>query len=127
MDNEAKALAVGDKVYVTRWGVRGEVVAPRPGEPLEAGSYCVAARGCFTRDELEFDATEAEIEKRQLRIIQKTAVVRGIHQTVQNVIASKVTPDIQLIIKYAEALDDLRSELGEEPLFGDAGSAASAD
>ena len=51
--------------------------------------------------------------------------MRGIHQTVQNVIASKVTPDIQLIIKYAEALDDLRNELGEAPLFGDAELSAS--
>ena len=49
MDSESKPLAVGDKVYVTKWAVRGEVVAPRPGESVEAGSYCVVARGCFTR------------------------------------------------------------------------------
>jgi hypothetical protein len=119
MANEAKLLNVGDKVYVKAWGVRGEVVKPAADDSVKAGEYCVAARASFSPDELEFDATEAEIERRQQRIIQKTAVVRGIHQTVQNIIASKTTPDVALIVKYAEALDDLRSELGEATLFED--------
>jgi hypothetical protein len=117
MTNEKKPLAVGDKVYVKKWGATGEIVSPRPGERLEPGRYSVAVRACFSADEVEFDATEAEIEKRQQRIIRKTAVVRGIHQTVQNILASKQNADPQLIMKYVEALDDLRNELGEAPLF----------
>jgi hypothetical protein len=119
MGDESKLLNVGDKVYVKKWGVRGEVVKPGVTDTVVPGEYCVAARASFSPDELEFDATEAEIERRQQRIIQKTAVVRGIHQTVQNIISSKTTPDVTLIVKYAEALDDLRSELGEAPLFED--------
>jgi hypothetical protein len=117
MVNAAKPLSPGDKVYVKKWGAIGEIVAPRPSEPLEPGRYHVAVRSCFSEDELDFDATEAEIEKRQQRIIRKTAVVRGIHQTVQNILSSKLNADPQLIMKYVEALDDLRNELGEAPLF----------
>ena len=122
MTNEKKPLTVGDKVYVKKWGAIGEIVTPRPAEPLEPGRYYVAVRACFSADELDFDATEAEIEKRQQRIIRKTAVVRGIHQTVQIILSSKQTVDPQLIVKYVEALDDLRNELGEAPLFESDGS-----
>ncbi len=119
MTEDAKRLTPGDKVYVKKWGVVGEVVAARPSDPAAPGRYHVTVRATFSPDELDFDPAEAEIEKRQQRIIQKTAVVRGIHQTVQMVLASKLDADAQLIMKYVDALNELRHELGEPALFDD--------